>query len=368
MIHRSLVVCFVVIAVGSLAASTARAEKIVLFAGGGTDKDNAPATQCKLGSPFGIDFDRAGNAFLIEYAGLRLLKVDPQGKLIVAAGTGEKGFSGNDGPALKATFNTPHSLLVLPGGGVLIADTNNNCVRKYNPATGNVAAFAGTGEKGFSGDGGPAVKAQFGGVYSVSLDVKGNRLLLDDLDNRRIRAIDLTSGLVSTVAGNGKTGVPADGANAADSPLADPRAVAADQNGNVYILERSGNALRVVDGAGKIRTVVGTGAAGNTGDDGDALRATLKGPKHLCVDQNGDVLIADTDNHVIRRYSPVTGKITRVAGTGKMGTGKLDAGGVGGDPLKCELNQPHGVAVDSHGVLYIVDSHNDRVLKIEKEK
>ena len=144
-------------------------------------------------------------------------------------------------------------------------------------------------------------------------------LYLADLENRRIRAVDLKTGLVSTIAGNGSKGVPEDGAEARRAPLVDPRAVAVDGRGNVYILERSGHALRVVDRSGKIRTVAGTGAKGSSGDGGDARKATLNGPKHLCVDPQGNVIIADTENHRIRMYRPADATIVSVAGSAARG-------------------------------------------------
>jgi sugar lactone lactonase YvrE len=146
-----------------------------------------------------------------------------------------------------------------------------------------------------------------------------------------------------------------------DAPLVDPRAVIADGQGGVYILERSGHALRMVDAQGTIRTVVGTGQKGGAGDGGDARKATLNGPKHLCLDRDGSVIIADTENHVIRRYTPATRRIDRVAGSGKAG-----ANGLNGPALSVELRQPHGVCVHPNGTLYICDSGNNRVLKIEK--
>lgn len=322
--------------------------------------ESRPAPEPKLQMPFGVDSDKAGNLYLVEMPGQRVRRLDAKGALTVIAGTGNKGNAGDGGPATKAEFNGMHSLAVAPDGTVYLADTWNNRVRKLDPRTGIVTAFAGTGEKGYSGDGGPAAQAQFGGIYCVALDPKGERMYLADLDNRRIRVVDLRTGVVTTVAGNGQKGVPADGADARSSPLVDPRAVAADDRGNVYILERSGNALRVVDAAGKIRTVAGTGQRGSSGDGGDARQATLNGPKHLCIDRDGNVIVADTENHVIRKYLPREGKIVRVAGTGKKGTA-----GLGGDPLQAELNQPHGVFVNAGGVLYIADSSNDRVLKIE---
>jgi sugar lactone lactonase YvrE len=149
--------------------------------------------------------------------------------------------------------------------------------------------------------------------------------------------------------------------DARSAPLVDPRAVAVDAQGHVYILERSGHALRVVDPDGTIRTVAGTGKAGATGDGGPARQATLNGPKHLCIDLEGNVLIADTENHLIRKYLPREGKIVRVAGTGQKGTA-----GVDGPPEQAELSQPHGVYVHPSGVLYITDSSNNRVLRMEQ--
>jgi sugar lactone lactonase YvrE len=332
-----------------------------LVAGGGNGADGVPATEAKLIAPFGVDFNKAGTMFLVELTGERALRVDRRGILSVIAGTGHRGGGGDGGPARKAEFNGMHSLAVAPDGDLYLADTWNNRVRKLDHRTGVITTVIGTGQKGFSGDGGPAVKAQFGGIYCVAFNSGGDRLYLADLDNRRVRAVDLKTGIVSTVAGNGKKGVPADGADARDAPLVDPRAVAVDAQDNVYILERSGHALRVVDAAGKIRTVAGTGKAGASGDGGDALHATLNGPKHLCIDHQGNVIIADTENHLIRKYLPKEGKIVRVAGTGKKGTA-----GVGGPPLQAEFNQPHGVHVHASGELYIVDSSNNRVLKIER--
>jgi sugar lactone lactonase YvrE len=343
------------------ALSPARAaEKLVLVAGGGTEAEG-PAAKAKLDGPFGVDFDKAGTMYVVEMTGQRVLRVDDKGVLTHFAGTGKKGDGGDGGPAVRAEFNGPHSLAVGPDVTVYVADTWNNRVRAIDPKSGTIRAFAGTGQKGFAGDGGPADKAQFGGVYCIAFDPRGEQMYLADLDNRRIRAIDMKTGTVRTVAGNGKKGAPADGAEAVKAPLVDPRAVAADGAGNVYVLERSGNALRVVDAAGKVRTVAGTGMAGAAGDGGDARKATLNGPKHLCVDGDGNVIIADTESHLIRKYLPKDGKIVRVAGSGKKGSAGLD-----GAPEKAELSQPHGVTVHKDGTLYVSDSTNNRVLKIER--
>src|SRR5262249_24438114 len=157
----------------------------------------------------------------------------------------EKGLGQENGTADQAQFNGPHNLVVAQDGDLYVADTWNNRVRRICTYTNRITTLAGTGKAGFSGDGGPAEKAEFGGIYCVALDPKGENLYLDDLDNRRIRKVHLKSGVVTTVAGNGARGVPEDGSEAAKSPLVDPRAIAVDHLGNLYILERSGNALRV---------------------------------------------------------------------------------------------------------------------------
>jgi sugar lactone lactonase YvrE len=342
-------------------ASPACADQLVLVAGGGTIKDNVPATQAKLISPFAVDFDKSGNMYICELEGGRVLRVNPKGILAVAAGTGAKGNSGDGGSASVATFNGMHNLAVLPDAAVLLADTWNSRIRKFDPATGNISAFAGSGAKGFSGDGGPAIKANFTGIYSLSFAEHGTKLYLADLENRRIRMIGLKSGIVNTIAGNGKKGVPEDGASATKAPLVDPRAVAADRLGNVYILERSGHALRVVNAEGKIRTVAGTGKAGLALGGGDALKAQLNGPKHLCIDLDNNVIIADSGNHRILRFEPKKSAITLLAGTGKKGES-----GNGGPALEVSMNEPHGVCVHPSGTLYIVDSLNNRVFRLEK--
>jgi DNA-binding beta-propeller fold protein YncE len=342
--------------------TAARADKLVLVAGGRDGGDGSEAATAKLTQPFGVDFD-GKRIYVVEMAkGERLRAITPDGSLVTLAGTrGTAGNAGDGGPGAKATFNGMHSLAAGPDGCVYLADTWNNRVRKYDPKADRVTKFAGTGEKGFAGDGGPAGEAKFGGCFCVSFDPDKKNLFITDLDNKRIRKVDLKTGTVTTVAGNGERGVPKDGEDAVSQPLVDPRAHAVDKDGNVWILERGGHALRVVDANGKIKTVAGTGQKGMGA--GKALEAAMNGPKHLCIDRDGSVLIADTENHRVVRFSPKDGTLTPVAGTGKKGTA-----GVGGDPLKAEFNQPHGVIVHPKtGDVYISDASNGRVLKIVRE-
>ena len=343
-----------------IAVSPLRAEKIVLAAGGGAAEKDAPAMECRLREPFGVEFLPSGEMLIAEMTGgNRVLRVDAGGVLRVIAGTGAKGFSGDGNPAVSATFNGLHNFVVLENGDLLLADSFNHAIRKIDARSGIVTTFAGDGRKGFRGDGAGAGAAQFDTPIQIALDPTRKNLFVADIGNKRVRRIVLATGIVSTVAGNGRAGVPPDGALAVEAPLADPRAVAAGADGSFYILERSGNALRFVDAAGRIRTVAGTGKAGLNGDGGPALEAALNGPKYIALDRDGSVLIADAENHAIRRYTPKDGKIARVAGTGKQGRA-----GLGGDPLACELARPHGVTVAPDGSLYITDSYNDRILKI----
>jgi len=329
------------------AASVCVAAKVVLVAGGATDANSSLALTARVDAPFGVDRDANGNLLIITISG-RLHAVTPDGRLTTLCG-GAKGDRGDGGAAKDALMNSPHSLAVGPGGEIYIADTLNHRVRKID-SKGVITTVAGT-TKGFSGDGGPAGKAQFSGVYCIAFNPDMSKLVITDLDNRRIRIMDMKSGIVTTVAGNGTRGVPKDGELAAEQPLVDPRAATMDSKGNVYLLERGDHSLRMVDAAGKIHTLIAGPKSGGV--------KTLAGPKHLAVDKNDDVLIADTDNHRIVRWMAKEQKLVAVAGTGKVGKAGLD-----GPPEQVQLNQPHGVFVDKDGTLYISDSLNNRVLKL----
>lgn len=334
---------------GSAEEPNPRAEIVIgsrLVSEGG--KPDAPPSPLK--SPFGIDFDSKGTAILVELGGGRVHKLTPDGKLVKIAGDGSKSYRGDGEPAAKATFNGMHNVAITPKDEILIADSWNHCVRRIDPKTGIITTIAGTGKPGFSGDGGPAKQATFNFVMCITLNPKGDKLHVADLKNRRIREIDLKTGLVKTIAGNGKRGVPKDGASAVQSPLIDPRAVAADSKGDVYVLERGGHALRKVTPDGKIYTVAGTGKRGYR--DGDALQAQFGSPKHICVDAEDNVYVADDQNAAIRKYDPRTKKVTTVLGRG-VGTPKLS------------LKNPHGVCIEK-GTLWVVDMGNDRLIRVKE--
>jgi DNA-binding beta-propeller fold protein YncE len=341
--------------------STSPTAKIELVAGVGDGPLGGPVKGAQLFEPFGVVFDKQGNWYICEYKGHRITKVDREGKISSFAGTEKVAYSGDGGPANQASFNQPHGIVITKDQQMYVADTRNHCVRKIDLKTNRISTIAGTGQPGYAGDGGPADKATFKEAYAIDVNRAGDKLYIADLGNRRIRLVDLKSGVVKTIAGNGETGVPADGAEAVNGPLVDPRAVAVDSKGNIYILERRGNALRVVDAKGKIRTLIGPASA--TGDNTFAARSQaelkMNGPKHLCVDARDNVIIADSENHVILKYTPRDGKAVVIAGTGEKGS-RL----VADDPLRTQLNRPHGVFVHPTGALYISDSDNNRVLKM----
>jgi DNA-binding beta-propeller fold protein YncE len=337
-------------------------ERIVLVAGGSREDVNIPAKEAKLYEPFAAEFDDAGNLWIVEMASAnRLLKLDGSGNLQHVAGqkhkstTGQKPtLTGREEPGLEASFHGPHNIAIPNALTVLVGDTWNGRVRQYNTQTGSVRDLPGYATE--------PEKARSSGPYCISLNPKKTKLYIADLNV--VRCLELDSGNLSIVAGNGKKGVPTDGAMAIESPLVDPRAVAIDRHDNLYILERGGNALRKVSPDGRINTVINrSGKKGISPQQLPGLEATMNGPKHLCIDRDDSVIVADAENHVVLRYTPRDQRVTRIAGTGKQGSE-----GLGGDPTDCNLSRPHGVSVHpTTGELYITDSYNDRVLKVVRD-
>lgn len=312
--------------------------------GGSWDAERSP-----LKNPFGVDFDSKGNMYVVELGGGRVHRIDASGSLSRIAGDGSKSYTGDGGPAIDATFNGMHNGAVTSDDQLLIADSWNHCVRSIELANGEIDTIIGTGKEGYSGDGGQARDATFNFLMCISLNRNRDLLHIIDLKNRRVRNVDLNSGLISTVAGNGEKGIPKNGSKASQSPLVDPRAVASDADGNLYVLERGGHALRVVRPDGTIHTVAGTGEKGH--QDGPALEATFGSPKHVCTDDSGRVYIADDQNGAIRRYDPKTNRVETI-----LGQGNGDA--------KIRLLHPHGVCYHD-GTLYVVDSGNHRIMSVK---
>jgi len=274
------------------------------------------------------------------------------------AGNGEKGYRGDTGPATAASLNMPHELLFDRAGNLFIAERDNHVIRKVDMKSGIISTAAGTGTAGFSGDGGPAVKAQLRQPHSIVLDRDGT-ILICDIGNQRIRRLHLDTGMIETYAGSGEAKPTADGAPVAGTPLNGPRTMALAPNGDLYLALREGNAILRIDASTQtFRRVAGTGEQGYTGDGGPALQAKLGGPKGLALSATRQLYVADTENHVIRRIDLATSVITTVLGTGQRGDGPEP------DPRACRLARPHGVLADG-GKLYVADSEAHRVRVLE---
>lgn len=349
----------------TLALSAAASEwTITTFAGTGEkgfSGDGGPATQAKMDNPFGVTRGPDGALWYCEYTGQKIRKVTPDGRIHTVAGTGEKGYSGDGGPALQATFNLPHEIRFDAAGDLYIVDMSNHAVRKVDLKTGRIRTIAGTGQPGYSGDGGPAEKAQLKQPHSIQFGPDGS-LFICDIGNHVIRRIDLKTGLISTFAGTGKPGDTPDGAPIAGTPLRGPRSLDFDRQGNLWLATREGNQVFKLDlQAGRITHIAGTGKKGFTGHGGPAREATLSGPKGIALDAEGNVWLADTESHSVRRVNAKTGVLELMAGTGEKGDGP------DGDPLKCKMARLHGIFVDADGAVYIGDSEAHKVRVMRKK-
>ena len=344
-----------------LLASTLTAAEIRTVAGTGTAGsagDGGPATAAQIDNPFGVIRGPDGNLWFCEYTGQRVRKITPDGKIHTVAGTGAKGYTGDGGPALQATFNLPHEIRFDKKGDLFIVDMTNHAVRKVDMKTGIITTFAG-GKPGYSGDSGPAKAAQLKQPHSIQFDPAGD-LFICDIGNDAIRKVDMKSGIISTFAGIGKPGPTPDGSPIAGTPLNGPRSIDFDADGNLWLVTRAGNQVFKFDlRAGKIHHIAGTGKAGFTGNGGPAKDATLSGPKGISVAPNGNVYLADTESHTVRMIDMKKGTLELIAGTGEKGDGPE------GDPLKCKMARLHGVFVDKDGNVFIGDSeaHRVRVVK-----
>lgn len=331
---------------------------IITVAGTGSEgysEGLGKATAAQLYYPQDIAFDPSGNMYVAEYNNNRIRKIDPFGGISTVAGTGEPGFSGDGGAAVDAMLYNPSGVVADGAGNLYIADNNNYRIRKID-ASGIITTVAGTGTKSFGGDGGAAVSAYLSGPTDVAMDASGN-LYIADPENHRIRMLD-TEGIISTVAGNGTKGFSGDGGPATAASFNFPYAVTVDGSGNLFIVDRFNNRIRKVDTSGKITTVAGSGTQGFSGDGSAATSAFLSNPSGVATDGKGNLYISDDWNHRIRKVG-ASGIITTVAGTGVWGDG-----GDGGQAIAAQLPHPSAVLSDPFGNVYIADRNNNRIRMI----
>jgi sugar lactone lactonase YvrE len=313
----------------------------------------------QVNNPYGVVIGPDGALYFCDLDNQRIRRLDLKTRRAIdVAGNGQRAYAGDGGPATAASLNMPHELAFDSRGHMYIAERDNHVVRKVDGSSGLMSTLAGTGVAGFSGDGAAASKAHLRQPHSIAVGPDG-RLLICDVGNHRIRAVDLSTGIIETIGGTGERLPTPDGAPLEGTPLNGPRTMAIDRDGTIYLALREGNALYRI--ASKTRTLThlaGTGESGYAGDGGPARQAKLAGPKGLAL-AGRNLYLADTENHVIRRVDLASGIITTVLGTGMRGDGPET------DPLQCKLSRPHGLCAASDDTLYVSDSeaHRIRVLR-----
>jgi hypothetical protein len=341
-----------------------RAQTITTIAGtgiSGYSGDGGAATSAKINFPSGVAADSAHNIYIADFNNSVVRKVSAAGVITTFAGQSVSGYTGDGGAADSATLNTPQDVAVAPDGSVYIADAGNNVIRKVS-TSGIITTVAGNGTGGFYGDGGLADTAELDQPTGITVDRAGN-LYIADYNNYRIRKVD-TSGIITTVAGNGygsgvgTGGYSGDGGMATSAELFYPVSVAVDNTGNLYIADFQNNVIRKVNTSGIITTVAGTGVAGFSGEGGAATAAKLSTPSHVAVDTIGNLYISDIGNNRIRKVNTL-GIINAIAGSGIAGFS-----GDGGNPLSARLNHAQGLYIDGTGTVYIADENNSRIRKV----
>ncbi len=326
----------------------------------GSDGDGGAATAATMTSPCGISVDTSGNLYFSDIGNYRIRKIDMNTGIIsnyAANGTG--GYSGDGGPAVGAEMSYPEALACDAAGNVLICDAGNDVLRKVTKTTGIMSTVA--GQAGLFGEGGAALAAEFYNPGNITADAAGN-IYVADYGNNRVRKIDMTAGTVSTVAGNGLAAYTytGDGGPATASTVTSPTSVAIDDAGNIYIADAGDNRIRKVNTSGIITTVAGDGAAGAYGGDGGAATlAKLNGPVGVAVDHAGNIYIADEGNSRIRKVNAI-GVISTFAGSATAGYS-----GDGSIAIASKLQNPADVTVDAIGNVYIADNGNNAIRMVD---
>jgi sugar lactone lactonase YvrE len=308
--------------------------------------------------PSAIVFDAAGNLYFAETGRHLIRKLDAVGNITTIAGTGTQGFSGDAGPATAATLDSPQGLALDTANNLYIADSHNHRIRQLNLATGTLITIAGSAP-GFSGDTGPATSAQLNLPTALALDAGGN-LYIADTGNHRIRKLTLATGVITTIAGNGTQGFSGDNGLATSAAIDSPTGLAVDAAANLYLADTHNHLIRkITSSTGTIATIAGNGSPGFSGDTAVATAATLTLPHGLSLDGDGDLYLADTENHRIRRIDAVNGVITTVAGDGTQAFS-----GDNGPAIAASLDSPRVTALSPANLLTLSDTGNQRIRQL----
>ena len=336
----------------------AAAQIIITYAGtgpAGYTGDNGPATLATLDSPTSLALDPAGNLFISDQNNSSVRRIAPDGTITTIAGTGTEGYNGDGIPATTAQLRHNWGVATDKYGNVYITDQQNSRIRKIS-TSGIISTIGGDGTAGFGGDGGPATSAHIKVPIGIAVDTAGN-VYFADANNFRVRKIS-PSGIISTVAGDGTYGYSGEGVPATTAKLSYIYGLATDIAGNLYIADGPNNRIRRVSTTGIINTIAGNGTTGSGGDGSAATSAQLNRPTGVYVTLSGEVLIADCANNRIRKID-ASGIISTIAGDGSEGFS-----GDNGMATSAQLYRPISVVADSNGIIYISDMDNVRIRKI----
>lgn len=318
--------------------------------------DGGPATEASFNLPMDAQADGDGNVYVADFGGNRVRKIDSEGTITTVAGNGAPAFTGDGGPATLASVQGTTSVTPADDGSLYLVDFVSKRIRRVSPA-GVITTVSGNGTTGLSGDGGPAAQGQLNGAYATDIDANGS-VYIADLGNDVVRKVD-ASGVITTIAGNGVRGYGGDGGPATSASLNLPFGVAAAPDGSVYVADTFNHRIRRVLPDGRIVTAAGTGVAGFAGDSGPAVAGMFSGIVGIDVDQYGNLYIADSGNNRIRLLTP-NGLLWTV-----VGTGWASSDGDGGPALSAAINRPVDVDVTADGTLYIVEQGGQRVRKVD---
>ena len=324
--------------------------------------DGESADRAAINNPFGLVIGPDGGLYWADFGSNRVLRLDLKTRTIsIIAGSGAKGYSGDGGPAKSAQLSAPHEVRFDSKGNMYVAERDSHVVRHIDLKSGSIFTAAGTGTRGYGGDGGPANRAQLAQPHSIALDTSDN-VFICDIANHRVRRIDAKTGIITTFAGTGAADSTPDDAPLAGTPTRGPRSIDIAPDGTMYLILREGNKVFSIDPSHtRLTHIAGTGELGYAGDGGRAIAAQfgapgnpLNGPKGVTYAADHSLYISDTENHAIRRIDLRQGTVSTVAGTGERGDGP------DGNPLACRLARPHGVFIQGRSV-YIGDSENHRI-------